>query len=65
MTGELQEPDLEVGHPRVGRLMKQNGINVVRTHKYKATTDSSHNFNIAPSLLAQDFTITGPNQKWA
>lgn len=65
MTEELQELGLEVGHRRVGRLMKQNGIKVVRTHKYKATTDSAHNLNVAPNLLAQDFTTTGPNQKWA
>ena len=45
--------------------MKQSGIKVVRTHKDKATTDSAHNLNIAPNLLAQDFTATGPNQKWA
>ena len=38
---------------------------MVRTHKYKATTDSAHNLNVAPNLLGQDFTTTGPNQKWA
>jgi transposase InsO family protein len=65
MTEELQELGFEVAHRRVGRLMKQNGIKVVRTHKYKATTDSAHNLNVAPNLLAQDFTTTGPNQKWA
>ena len=65
MTEELQELGLEVGHRRVGRLMKQNGIKVLRTHKYKVTTDSAHNLNVAPNLLAQDFTTTGPNQKWA
>ena len=65
MTEELQELGLEVGQRRVGRLMKQNDIKVVRTHKYKATTDSAHNLNVAPNLLAQDFTTTGPNQKWA
>ena len=65
MTEELQELGLEVGQRRVGRLMKQNDIKVVRTHKYKATTDSAHNLNVAPSLLDQDFTTTGQNQKWA
>lgn len=65
MAEELQEMGLEVGHRRVGRLMKQNDIKVVRTHQYKTTTDSAHNLNIAPNLLDQDFTTTGPNQKWA
>jgi len=56
---------LVVGHRRVGRLMKQNGIRIVRTRKYKATTDSNHRFNIAPNLLDRDFSASGPNQKWA
>lgn len=50
---------------RVGRLMRQNGIQVMRSRKFKRTTDSDHAFNIAPNLLQQDFTASGPNQKWA
>ena len=65
MTEELKELGLAVGHRRVGRLMKQNGIRIVRTRKYKATTDSNHEFNIFPNLLDQDFFASGPNQKWA
>jgi hypothetical protein len=38
MTEELQELNLNVGHRRVGRLMRENGIKIVRTQKYKATT---------------------------
>lgn len=45
--------------------LSQNGIQVIRPHKYKATTDSAHNLNVAPNLLDQDFGATGPNQKWA
>lgn len=45
--------------------MRANGIKVIRTQKYKATTNSNHAFNIAPNLLDQDFSATGPNQKWA
>jgi putative transposase len=65
MTEELQELGLKVGHRRVGRLMGENGIKIIRTQKYKATTDSNHTFNIAPDLLDQDFSADGPNQKWA
>ena len=65
MTEELQELGVNVVHRRVGRLMRQNGIKIIRTQKYKATTDSNHAFNIAPNLLNQDFSATGPNQKWA
>jgi putative transposase len=65
MTEELQELGFDVGHRRVGRLMRQNGIEAVRTRKYKVTTDSKHSFAIAPNLLDRDFSATAPNQKWA
>ena len=65
MTEELKEIGLNIGHRRVGRLMRQNGISVVRTRKHKATTDSNHKFNIAPNLLDRNFAADGPNQKWA
>jgi len=64
MTEELKELGLAVGHRRVGRLMRQNEISVVRTHNYKVTTDSNHKFNIAPNLLKRNFTAQRPNQKW-
>ena len=32
--------------------------------KYKATTDSKHNFPVAPNLLKQDFHIKEPNKVW-
>nr|WP_321455390.1 IS3 family transposase [uncultured Cohaesibacter sp.] len=65
MTEELKELGLNVGHRRVGRLMRENGICVKRTRKYKATTDSNHGFNVAPNLLNRDFFADRPNQKWA
>lgn len=55
MTEKLKEISLNVGHRRVGRLMRQNGISVVGTRRHKATTDSDHEFNIAPNLLDRDF----------
>jgi transposase InsO family protein len=65
MTEELKEVGVDVGHRRVGRLMRENGITVERTRKFKATTDSDHTFNIAPNLLDRDFKADQPNQKWA
>jgi transposase InsO family protein len=56
MTEELKEIGLDIGRRRVGRLMRQNGISVVRTRKHKVTTDTDHKFNIAPNLLDRDFT---------
>lgn len=65
MTQELNELGIRVGQRPVGRLMRQNDIQVIRSRKFKRTTDSDHAFNIAPNLLQQDFTASGPNQKCA
>ncbi|EEE38840.1 IS3 family element, transposase OrfB [Rhodobacteraceae bacterium KLH11] len=39
-TVELKELGLNIGHRRVGRLMRDNDIRVERSKKYKVTTDS-------------------------
>lgn len=65
MAEELKDVAVDVGHRRVGRLMRENGIIVEKTQKFKVTTDSDHTFNIAPNLLERDFTADRPNQKWA
>ncbi len=65
MTDELRDQGIVIGERRVGRLMRENDIRIVRTHKFKRTTNSNHNHNIAPNLLDGDFQATGPNQKWA
>lgn len=36
MTEELQELGLKIGHRRIGRLMRENDIEIVTTQKYKA-----------------------------
>ncbi len=64
MTEELKELGFDVEHRRVGRLMRLNGISLVRTHKHKVTTDSNHKFNIVPNLLNRNFSADRPNQKW-
>jgi len=65
MTDELRDLGFVISEKRVARLMKFNDIRIIRTHAFKKTTDSDHNFNVAPNLLDGDFTTTGPNQKWA
>ena len=47
MAAELIEPGLRVG------LMRQNGIQVIRSRKFKRIADSDHSFNIAPNLCSR------------
>jgi putative transposase len=48
----------------VARLMRDNGLKALQKRRFKRTTDSQHANPVAPNLLEQDFTATGPNQKW-
>lgn len=64
MTLELKELGFDAGERRVSRLMAANDIKVIRTHKYKRTTDSGHNRPFASNLIGRDFSANAPNQKW-
>lgn len=64
MVHELRDQGFSVGRRRVARLMRQNGLRAHQKRRFRRTTDSHHSFPIAPNLLDQDFTATGPNQKW-
>ncbi|GAD08677.1 transposase and inactivated derivatives [Gluconobacter frateurii NBRC 103465] len=62
MTEELRARGFSAGHRRVGRLMRENDIRVVRTQRFKVTTKSAHSYAIEPNLLRQDFSATALNQ---
>lgn len=64
MTHELRDGGMRLGRRRVARLMRENGMRARQRRRFKRTTDSLHTFPVAPNLLGQDFTATGPNQKW-
>ncbi|MBB4000821.1 transposase InsO family protein [Aureimonas pseudogalii] len=64
MVHELRDNGLGIGRRRVARLMRENGMKARQKRRFKRTTDSLHAFPVAPNLLDQDFTATGPNRKW-
>ena len=61
---ELKARQMRHGKKRVARLMRENGIRAKQKKKFKATTDSTHSYPVAPNLLERDFSARGPNQKW-
>ena len=65
MADELKDQGITIDELQFGRLMLDNDIYVIRTHKFKRMRNSNHNHNIAPNLLGGNFLATGPNQKWA
>jgi putative transposase len=64
MTRELQDQGLCVGRRRTARLMRENGLRARQPRRFRRTTNSLHAFPVAPNLLDQDFTASGPNEKW-
>lgn len=60
----LRDEGERCGEHRVARLMRVNAIRAKTVRKFKATTNSNHDYPVAENLLAQDFTATGPNQRW-
>jgi len=61
---ELAANDTHVGRKRVARLMKENGLSARIKRRFVKTTDSNHDFPIAPNLLQRDFTADAPNEIW-
>ncbi len=45
-------------------IMRKAGIRSRTKKKFKATTNSKHNFPVAPNLLNQKFTATAPDHTW-
>lgn len=50
---------------RVERLMREAGIRSKVKRRFRRTTDSRHDYPLAPNLLAQDFRTSAANQVWA
>ena len=64
VTAELNESGFACSENRVARLMRLNGIYARRRRKYRATTDSKHDYPVAPNLLDRQFAVDRPNAVW-
>jgi transposase InsO family protein len=64
MTRELQDSGLAGGRRRTARLMRENGLKARQKRRFRRTTDRHHAWPVAPNLLDQDFTASGPDEKW-
>lgn len=64
IASELNIMGKRVSRPRVARIMRAAGLYAVRPKKFKVTTDSKHNYPIAPNLIEQQFDVFGSNQVW-
>ena len=65
MAEALQSIGYRVGRYRARTLMLKAGITVKRTKRFKVTTNSRHNYPVAPNLLNRQFDVDDPNRVWA
>jgi putative transposase len=60
----LQEEGIPCGKHRVRRLMRQAGLVVKQTKRYKHTTEANPDHMPAPNILQGDFEAARPDAKW-
>ncbi len=60
----LKAQQMAVSRPRVARLMRQAQIRAQMKKRFKATTDSKHQYAVSENLLNRHFTATATGQAW-
>lgn len=66
MTPEISQlRGQKVNHKRIGRLMREHGLQSHKRRRFRVvTTDSKHAHPVAPNVLQRDFEAPAPNRKW-
>lgn len=54
-----------LGRKRVARLMREHGIAALPQKRFRRTTQSDHDYPVAPNVLDRVFTVSEPNRAWA
>jgi putative transposase len=61
---DLQLRGFRVGRNRIARLMRLEKLFGKRKKKFPRTTNSQHDYPVAPNRLNREFQATRPNEKW-
>ena len=61
---ELRKAQIACSENRVARLMRKDWLVAVQRRKYRATTDSKHDFPVSPNIVSRNFVTDGPNKVW-
>ena len=65
VTAQLRRGGMRVGHNRVARVMRENGLQARTKRRYRCTTKASERRPVAENLLARNFTVSRKNAVWA
>ena len=61
---DLRAGGVRVGKKRIERLMRENDLAARQKRRFVHTTDSRHEYPIAPNLLERDFHSSVANEVW-
>jgi transposase InsO family protein len=64
ISDALKDEGIICGVNRTARIMKNMGIKASTKKKFIVTTDSNHNYPIAPNIVDRNFAIERPNEVW-
>ena len=64
ITVELQERGRKVSRKRVAARMRRMGLRSRTKRRFRATTNSRHQYPVAANLLQRKFTAQSPNKVW-
>lgn len=64
ITAELACMGNKVSRVSVAKYMNQLGLRSRLSKKFKATTNSKHNYLIVPNVLNRKFLVAGPSKVW-
>lgn len=61
---ELRDRGIRCGKTRVERIMRHHGLRSRPKRRFVATTNSNHDYPVAPNILDQRFQVQAPNRVW-
>jgi len=64
IKAEMDQLGHSASRVRIARIMRAAGLSARPRKRFKATTDSKHNYPIAPNVLDRNFTVDRSNQVW-
>ncbi len=62
--GELRAQGVQVSRKRVERLMRASGLGIQARRRVPRTTNSRHDYPVAPNLLGRHFAADHPDTVW-
>lgn len=65
LHAELQASGVVISLYKVRKLRSQLSLRCKQVKRFRCTTNSDHDKQVAPNILCQQFTVEKPNQAWS